>query len=247
MKICVVQTRPIKGDVASNIADHKKMIDLAVVDGADMVIFPELSLTGYEPTLAQELAMSPQDAQLDEFQVISDAENVTIGAGIPTENGQGYCISMVLFQPNQPRRIYSKKYLYVDEKSFFVSGENFPVLPVNERQIGLAICYELSVAAHAETAVASGVDVYVASVAKTKAGVEHASKRLAHIAQTHNMPALMSNCVGPADNFMSAGKTAVWNKDGQLLAQLDDTNEGYIIFDTDNEAVIARTLRHDPS
>lgn len=242
MKICVVQTRPVKGDIKNNIAAHQKILDLAVAAGAEMIIFPELSLTGYEPTLADALATTLEDGRFDTFQTISNQNKVTIGAGMPTKNGDGFCISMLLFQPKQPRRMYSKKYLHVDEEPFFVSGENFPVLPVNERQIGLAICYELSIVAHAETAVAGGADVYLASVAKTKAGVEQASKRLAHIAQMYGIPVLMSNCVGPADNFVSAGNTAVWNKNGQLLAQLDDTSEGCIIFDTDSETVIAKTL-----
>jgi len=56
MKICVAQTRPVKGDIQSNIENHKKFIDLAVSGGADTIIFPELSLTGYEPELAKELA-----------------------------------------------------------------------------------------------------------------------------------------------------------------------------------------------
>ena len=242
MKICVVQTRPVKGDMQANIVDHIKFIDLALADGAEMIVFPELSLTGYEPTLAGALGIKSNDPRLDDFQTISDDKQVTIGVGMPTKNGVGECITMILFQPNQPRRTYSKKYLHADEEPFFVSGENFPVLPVHERQIGLAICYELSVAVHAETAVASGADVYLASVAKTAVGVEHASKRLANIARTYNMPVLMANCVGPSDNFVSAGKTAVWNKTGQLLAQLDDINAGYLIFDTDNETVIAKTF-----
>ena len=242
MKICVVQTRPVKGDVKSNIADHKRMIALAVADGAEMIIFPELSLTGYEPTLAKELATTLEDGRFDTLQTISNQKEVIIGVGMPTKHGDGLCISMILLQPNQPRRIYSKKYLHMDEEPFFVSGENFPILPVNERQIGLAICYELSVAAHVKTAVAGGADVYLASVAKTEAGMEHASKRLANIAQTYNMPVLISNSVGPSDNFLSVGKTAVWDKTGQLLAQLDDTNEGYIIFNTDSESVIVKSF-----
>jgi predicted amidohydrolase len=46
MKICVAQTRAIKGDIQSNIDNHKKLIDLAISNGANIVIFPELSLTG---------------------------------------------------------------------------------------------------------------------------------------------------------------------------------------------------------
>lgn len=56
MKICVAQTRPIKGEIDKNIEIHKKFIDLATSKGANMIFFPELSLTGYEPKLAKHLA-----------------------------------------------------------------------------------------------------------------------------------------------------------------------------------------------
>ena len=68
MKICAAQARPIKGDVQRNIESHKKLVDLAVSKGTDAIIFPELSLTGYEPTLAKELAIPPEDKRLDNFQ-----------------------------------------------------------------------------------------------------------------------------------------------------------------------------------
>ena len=46
MKICVAQTRPVKGDIKANIEHHKKLIDLAISNGGDTIIFPELSITG---------------------------------------------------------------------------------------------------------------------------------------------------------------------------------------------------------
>ena len=79
MKICAVQTKPIKGDIHANIANHKKFINRAVAHGAELVIFPELSLTGYEPTLAKEPAMDEGDTRFDDFQTISDANGISIG------------------------------------------------------------------------------------------------------------------------------------------------------------------------
>lgn len=242
MKICIVQTRPVKGDVPHNLAVHKDFIDTAVSNGADVVIFPELSLTGYEPSLAKELATHQEDGRFAEFQTVSDTSAITIGVGMPTKAADGTCISMVLFQPHQARQTYSKKYIHADEEPFFVCGQNFPVLPVNGTRIGLAICYELSVPEHAEAAFANGAEVYLTSVAKSARGVTQAAERLAWIAQNYAVPVLMSNCTGPSEDFVSAGNTAVWNKNGQLLAQLDDTSEGCITFDTDSETVIAKTL-----
>ena len=79
MKIAVAQTRPVKGDIKANIEHHKKMIGLAVSHGADMIIFPELSITGYEPDLAKELATNQDDSRFDDFQQISDNRQITVG------------------------------------------------------------------------------------------------------------------------------------------------------------------------
>ncbi len=68
MKICVAQTRPSKGDIQSNIERHKKLIDLAVANGANIAVFPELSITGYEPERAKELATIPDDRRFEDFQ-----------------------------------------------------------------------------------------------------------------------------------------------------------------------------------
>lgn len=242
MKICVAQTRPFKGDIQRNIEKHKEFIDLAVSNDTDTIIFPELSLTGYEPTLAKELALTQDDGHLDDFQSLSNTHQLTIGIGIPTKNDSGLCISMVLFQPHRPRRLYSKKYLHADEEPFFVSGQNFPSLNLNGTNTALAICYELAVLDHAALAYQSDAEVYIASVAKTGTGVKNASKRLADIARMYSMLVLMSNCVGPSDNFISAGGTAVWNNNGLLLAQLDETSEGILIYDTETQGIIEETV-----
>ena len=242
MKICVAQIRPIKGDIQSNIENHKKLIDLAVSHGADTVIFPELSITGYEPELAKELATDPDDSRFDDFQKISDTKQVTIGVGVPTKNNTGISISMVLFQPHKARQTYSKRYLHSDEEPFFVSGQSSIGLIGNKANIALAICYELSAPEHAENAFQSGAGIYIASVAKSADGVEKAVRRLSELANKYSMTVLMSNCVGHCDNFESAGKSSVWNDKGLLLGQLNDANEGIIIIDTDTQEVIEKTI-----
>lgn len=171
MKICAVQTRPIIGNLQGNIATHKQWIARAVADGAELIIFPELSLTGYEPTLAKALATDRDDPRLDDFQALSDAHGITIGVGVPTRHETGICISMLLFQPYTARHVYSKSYLHPDEEAFFVRGHSAPQLQVNRTTIALAICYEISVPEHLECVLKSGPGVYVASVAKFVHGI----------------------------------------------------------------------------
>jgi predicted amidohydrolase len=242
MRLSVAQTRPIKGDIHRNITSHERLIDLAVSGGADVVIFPELSLTGYEPTLANALATAQEDTRFDRFQTISDSKNVTVGVGIPTLHSTGVCISMVLFQSHKARMTYSKRHLHLDEEPFFVSGHTPMHINVADTIIAPAICYELSVAEHAEKAFRSGAAVYIASVAKTANGLEAAIPRLADIARIYSMTALMSNCVGECDGCECAGQTSVWNTKGVLVGQLNDRDEGVLIIDIDTQEVIEKTL-----
>jgi predicted amidohydrolase len=242
MNICVTQTRPIKGDIQSNIVNHKKLIDLAVSNGADIVIFPELSITGYEPELARELATHPDDRRFDDFQRIADTRQITIGIGAPTRKGAGICISMVLFQPHRARQMYSKKYLHADEEELFVSGQSSIGLMGNNNNIALAICYELSVPEHAENAFKSGAKIYIASAVKSVSAIDKAAKRLSDIARMYSMTVLMSNCVGQSGGYECGGKTSIWNNQGLLVGQLDGTKEGILIIDTDSQKLIEKTL-----
>src|SRR5438552_1485646 len=122
MKICVAQTKPVKGDVPTNIQHHKRLIQLAVANGADLIIFPELSLTGYEPELAKALATDANDAGFEARQKISDAEDITMGVGMPLKTDSGPMIGMILFQPNMPVQTYYKQFLHADEYPYFICG-----------------------------------------------------------------------------------------------------------------------------
>ncbi len=242
MKICVAQTKSIKGDILANIDRHLEFVNLAVSSGANLIIFPELSITGYEPELAKDLATTQDDRRFDIFQAISDQHQITIGIGVPTKHDQGICIGMVIFQPHQPRQTYTKQYLHSDETPFFVNGSSNVELIIHNTKIALAICYEISIPEHSASAFQRGAEIYIASVAKTAAGVEKALQGLSNIANKYSMTVLMANCIGYCDNFESAGTTSIWNYQGLLLGQLNNTNEGILIVDTHTQEVIEKPL-----
>lgn len=242
MKICVAQTKSIKGDILANIDRHLEFINLAVSSGANLVIFPELSITGYEPELAKDLATTQDDRRFDIFQAIADQNQITIGVGVPIKHNQDICIGMVIFQPHELRQTYTKKYLHSDETPFFVNGENDVELIIDNTKIALAICYEISIPEHSENAFQKGAKVYIASVAKTADGVEKARQGLSDIANQYSMTVLMSNSIGYCDNFESAGTTSIWNCQGLLLGQLNNVGEGILIVDTHTQEIIEKTL-----
>ena len=241
MKICAAQTRPFKGDIQKNIDAHKKLINLAASNGADLIAFPELSLTGYEPKLSKELATNQDDNRLDDFQIISDNKNITISVGLPTINELGVMISMIVFQPKKVRQTYSKQHLHSDEVPYFINGPNQVILTANNKKIAPAICYESLLTEHSNKVFKSGAEIYLASVAKSANGVKKGLKHYPHIAKQYSMTVVMSNCIGQCDDFESAGQSSVWNRNGLLLGQLNDTHEGILIVDTDTEERIEWT------
>lgn len=232
MKICLAQIKPLKGDIEQNIANHIKFIDRAADLGASAIFFPELSLTGYEPALAKDLATTKDDTRFAIFQRFSDAKSMTIAVGIPLLANDGIQIGMIIFQPNQEVKTYSKQLLHHDEEPCFVRGKKQVIITINDLQIAPTICYESLQPEHAQKANDLGANLYVASVAKSTKGIEKAYRHYPQIAAQYAMPVLMANSVGHCDNFIAAGRSGVWSKNGTLLGQLDDRMEGLLLFET---------------
>lgn len=242
MKLGLAQIRPKKGDITSNVARHKVFIEKAISLQASAIFFPELSLTGYEPKLAEKLACSPVDMGLNEFQEISERENITIGMGLPTKSESGILISMIIFQPRKTRSVYSKQELHADELPYFQEGTEQLILMVDGTTIAPAICYESLQPEHARKAYQLGADIYLASVAKSQKGIDKAMAHYPTIAKKYSMTVLMVNCVGYCDNFMSAGQSAAWTKQGKLAGYLDNKDDGLIIFDSESEEVVMQQV-----
>ncbi|WP_109302410.1 carbon-nitrogen hydrolase family protein [Aquimarina sp. AU474] len=240
MKVCVAQIKSEKGNISNNIENHKKWIDIAVSNKVDLILFPELSLTGYEPKLAKKLTLDQNDSRLDIFQEISDLNNITIAIGLPTKSKSGVCISMTFFQQKLPKKIYSKLKLHPDEFPYFIAGKEQVILTIKHKKIAPAICYESLLPKHIDNANTLGAKLYVASVAKTQNGIEKALTHFPKMAKKYNIPIFMSNCIGFCDNFEGAGQSAIWNEKGELIGQLDHKNEGILILDTETKILTKR-------
>ncbi len=229
MKICLAQTQPTAGNIEANIADHLNWVNQAVHQNAELIIFSELSLTGYEPELAKDLAIHLGDTRLDPFQEISDAKGIIICAGAPTKANNGICISLIIFQPNKERSLYSKQYLHEDEDPYFVPGPPRDGIIEADKKVALAICYEITIPDHCKTANQNGAEVYIASVAKTVNGVARNNPRLSEIAEQYKIPVLMCNCVGAFDGNIGGGQSGSWDERGNPLENLNSQSAGYLI------------------
>jgi len=240
VRICAAQTRPSVGDIDANVRRHVTLIEHAARERADLIFFPELSLTGYEPKLASQLATHQDDARFDALQRVADSGPLIVGAGVPTRGVDGIAIGMIVFQPGCRRTTYCKQQLHPDELAFFVQGDRQVVLDSGGHAVAPAICYESLQESHAERAAELGADVYLASVAKGERNVAKAYAHYPAVARRFGMTVLMANCLGPSDDFVAVGKSAIWNARGEIAAQLDGEHEGLALVDTVTREVVLR-------
>lgn len=231
MKISLAQIKPSKGNLTKNIQDHLSIIQRAVESGTDLIAFPELSLTGYEPTLAETLAREANDPIFNPFQNLADQNKVSIAVGMPLKTQKGIVIGMLIFQPDTTRTLYAKQILHEDELPYFVAGEKQVLINIKDERIAFGICYEALQRPHFLNAKAAGATIYLASVAKPKLGISKAYPYFSKIAAEFSMPVLMVNSVGFCDNFMAVGQTVAWNTTGALINQLDAHRPGILLID----------------
>jgi predicted amidohydrolase len=237
MRLAIAQTASVKGDIGQNIENHRKWIQQAILHKAELVFFPELSLTGYEPDLAGELATDQEDTRLEVLQQLSDTYGITCCVGLPTKKERNLFVSMIIFQPHLERITYSKQYLYPPEKAIFTAGKNPLVLNFETEVVFPAICYEASNKAHCAYASQNNATIYMASVLSSIGGIDAELKKLAEIAKNYHMVTFMANYVGKSGGYDCAGKSSVWNENGELIGQLGDKAEGLIIFDTKSKEI----------
>lgn len=208
-----------------------QLIEHASRHDADLIVFPELSITGYEPEIAAEFATTVDAEMFGPFQQLADANGLCICAGMPTSGESGTHISMLIFQPNHRRNVYSKQLLHVDELPYFVPGNERGILSIKGLRIGLGICYESLQLEHFLDAVNANVGLYLASVAKPQRGIEKADRYFSEISREFGVPVAMSNCVDFCDNFLSTGQSSIWDAQGRLVDRLNQTSPGFLIHE----------------
>jgi predicted amidohydrolase len=183
-----------------------------------MVVSPELSLTGYEPTLANNLAFDPLDDRLKVLRDESAKLGITRGIGIPTLANGKPRINHEFFWPDSQEVIYSKQHLHPDEVPFFQAGDRQLCITDGDETVVPAICYESLTPEHAAHAAGLGATAYVACVAKPGHGAIFAHSYFPEAARRNMFVVTMCNAIGRSDNFVSVSSSAAWNRKGEILA-----------------------------
>lgn len=232
MKLAAAQTMPKDGNIDANIADHYRLAEQAADEGVSLIVFPEMSLTGYARASAAELALDEKDERLAGLHQLSDEKGITIVAGAPINVSGKLHIGSFILQPGKETTIYTKQYLHSGEEQFFTPNVKMnPIISVKEERLSFAICADIANTVHPYNAARNKTTVYVTSLFYTPEDIAEGYEQLSKYAKQYSMGVLMANYGGPSNNFESGGQSAYWNANGTLVQSLEPNEEGLLIIE----------------
>ncbi|RED23751.1 putative amidohydrolase [Flavobacterium cutihirudinis] len=243
MILAAAQTKPKRGNIASNLLDHYQLIELAAQNGAQLIVFPEMSITGYERENALDLAFAEDDYRIDHLKDLATDNTITIVAGAPILIENQLFIGEFIISPNDSVSIYTKQFLHEGEDQFFQSSfDNNPMLEIENQKISFAICADIDNPKHPENAKKNDADIYIASIFFSPNGIPNAYRDLQSYAEKHKMNVLMSNFSGESWGSASAGQSAFWNNKGELIGQMNDSDSGLLLVEKQNDNWTTRII-----
>jgi predicted amidohydrolase len=245
--LAAAQTRPLAGDVEANLAEHLRLARRAADAGAGLVLFPELSLTGYELELAPKLAFTLEDPRLAPLREAAVSSELTLVVGAPARLEGELYIGAFILRPDGSEELYTKHHLgafgssaRVDgtppppEATFFRPGDRAPLVAFGEHRAAVAVCADTGHASHAKAAADRGASVYLASMFVIPSELEGDQTRLERYATRHSMLVVLANYAGATGGLRSAGRSAIWSPRGECVVELDATSAGLALAVEEN-------------
>ncbi len=243
LALAVAQSIATLRDVRGNVGRHVRLTSQAADHGARLVLFPELSLTGYDQNLKPADALVTSDARLQPLRNLARARAIVVVAGAPFAAPSGLHIAAIVFAPDGTVGAYVKQHLGAGEEAAFAPGRGGTPLTIDDQTVGLAICADISHPEHARAAVKRGATVYAASCLISEEGYAADAALLRRHAIDHQILVLMANHGGPSGEWPSAGRSAIWSATGELLASAPATGEALVVAKRNRGRWTARVVQ----
>jgi NAD+ synthase (glutamine-hydrolysing) len=249
LRVALAQINPTVGDVEGNAQVIADRIDAARDEGAPLVVFPELSLTGYPPEdlLLKTSFLEEAAAALGEL--ASKADGIVALVGFPELADDVYNAAAVLAD-GEVAAVYHKMYLpnygVFDEQRYFQAGSEAAIFELNGVPIGLTVCEDIwEPGPPATTEALAGAQVIVnLSASPYRAGFGRARERMLVQRALDNLASVVFvNTVGGQDELVFDGHSIAIDQDGRVIARLPQFEESMAVCTIDPREVAAARLR----
>jgi len=249
MRLALAQINSVVGDLDGNRERIRKGLAEARDAGADLVLLPELAVTGYPP---EDLLLRPafiRAAERTVEEIAKDARGVVALVGAPHLDRDLFNACFVLAD-GRVRGIYRKRFLpnygVFDENRYFAPGDDLLLLRLGEVVMGPTVCEDIWQPGPPTTDLAlAGAQLVVnISASPFHVGKDREREEMLRVrARDNSCFVALCNMVGGQDELIFDGSSVVIDDEGELVARAASFEEELLVVDLDPANAVGRRLR----
>lgn len=242
MRVAVAQSAAVPGDTHANARTALRLISAARDRGADLVVFPELFLCGYDlRTLVSAPDRSAVDLEDESVSLLRRAcsdtgVSVVMGACVRRPTGVSNS-AIVISGGGEVVDVYDKAYLWAEERGTFVPGGRLSLVDLAGFRVGVAICYDAGFPEHIRALALGGAEV-IACPSAFALGDEQRRYRMYFPmrALENTVYVAVSNLMGTGGETEFFGESAIFDPAGRLLASAG-AGAGVVVAEVSRDAI----------
>ena len=246
LTVGLAQIDPALGDRDRNLERHREWVGQATAAGANLLVFPELSLTGYFlKDLVPDSAIRLDDPIMGELAGLSTKLDVVLGAVVEDPDHRYFNASLYFSHGelvHLHRKVYLPTYGMFDEQRYFAPGDRFRSFKTGFGRTGILVCEDIWHLSSAYILSLEGVDMIICPSSSPGRGIT-TDERLG-TAESYNLVCrtyaqflttffLYCNRVGFEDGANFWGGSMVIGPNGDVIAQQEDADEALVLASLD--------------
>lgn len=245
MKVAVAQISCSLGDSEANLLKVRDFSRHAKETGAELIVFPEMTDTGYSMPVIQKHAAPWTNGFVPGLQETARELSIAIVAGVSERDGSSIYNSQILVDAEgNISAKYRKTHLYavapVEEQTCFAPGDAFATFALGGLHFGFSICYDLRFPEmYRKLATKQKVSAFIVSSAWPFPRLEHFRTLAMARAIENQSYVIASNRVGKDDDLWFCGSSAIIDPRGVVIAAASPDREELIQADLSEELVIS--------
>jgi predicted amidohydrolase len=238
MRIAVLQMQAVAGDVKANLARIASAASDANSEGADLLVAPELAVTGYGAGDAlRDLAEPADGGQVRALEAIAAGAGLAVIAGFAERAGDAIHNSAALVGHDAAPVVYRKSHLYGDyERALFVPGAPAATIAmVRGRRVGMLICYDVEFPENVRRLAVAGAEIVAVPTALPRGRFSSMiAERVIPVRAFENQVFVAyADHHGRDPLFAYAGLSQIAAPDGTALASAPADGDALLIADID--------------
>ena len=247
-KIALAQIAPVLGKIEDNLEKHEFYLKKAREEKVDLVVFPELSLTGYElMDLVPDVALTLESPQIKELKNLSKLTSFFSGF-VLEEKGIFYNVA-ALFHKGEiihlHKKVFLPNYSMFEERRFFAEGSSFRSFDFKGARFAISICYDYLHPSSSYVYFLQKTEILVVMSASPARvlndqgfwSIKGWEDMSSVVSRFFNMYVIYVNRAGFEGGMGFAGASHLFDPFGNMLVKLKEFEEDYATVEIDTEEV----------